>query len=124
MKHDPYEWSLQYMPKRRGWGHKVYRDLVSGKVSIADWSGGTPSTTEDGPLWVPFGAICEAQCANNRLHYHVPLIGRHGKIAATFTEIGTIAALVECNDCKLTLDAELKRAVGLAAYIATGDVER
>lgn len=33
-------------------GHKLFRDNLSGKISVCDDSGRVPDLTDDGPLWV------------------------------------------------------------------------
>lgn len=51
------QWTLVYRPPVQGEGHLVFIDPL-GRVSLADWSGESPDTTDDGPLIVqPNGTV-------------------------------------------------------------------
>jgi len=44
-----HQWTLLRKVAR---GHKFYRDEVSGKMAVADYSGRFPHETDDGTLWL------------------------------------------------------------------------
>jgi hypothetical protein len=54
------KWEQVPVPGRTKDSHTLWRETQTGRYSFADQSGGNPSRTDDGPLFVIPGSICEA----------------------------------------------------------------
>lgn len=64
-------WKFLFQAPR---GHKYFRDMVSGRIAVADDSGTTPDTTEDGILWLDNSRDIVAGEDAGRFYATVPVL--------------------------------------------------
>jgi len=65
------KWKFLFRAPR---GHKYFRDEVSGRIAVADDSGETPATTEDGILWLDDSRPLVASEDDRHLYVMVPVL--------------------------------------------------
>lgn len=98
-------WTCIHRPKARMQGHFIFRRKSDGAVSIADWSGPTPDTTDDGPLIVKPGTIVTVEYGKYGLSYSVPVWcerdEREGRVALVTL---TMRALSKAEGLRLKVD--------------------
>lgn len=61
----------KYVFGKRGEDQRLW--VEDGKVFVYDWSGDSPTTTDDGPLEVKPGTVCTLQLWSNSVDVSVPV---------------------------------------------------
>ena len=97
------EWTLyKWLPS----GHRMFRTPDDPRLAIADRSGPTPDTTEDGVLWLdPTREIC---LSDTSFGWLAPLLDPDGRRCGTPVDSATAALL--SAECHMTLRTERHRA--------------
>jgi hypothetical protein len=68
-------WETVYRSLIANDGHKIFLRPADGAISLCDWSGATPGTTDDGPLIVAPNAECTGDWlgTGGGFFFHVPV---------------------------------------------------
>lgn len=76
-------------------GHRLFRVGTSEQYALADDSGRTPATTDDGVLLLDFDRPLEVDrnVFENKEYMHIPLYDLHGTRSTTITNAATLILL-------------------------------
>lgn len=98
--------------------HRVWR-YADGRVSIYDYSGNRPENTEDGPLIIEPGTVCEAYKWQGHILVRVPVTSSSG--SSCHVDIPVFDLLMKLvPGLKVQADAivdELKLLLSLASHV-------
>lgn len=105
-------WTRLFTPPRNGDGHKVSRRVADGAISLHDWSGNNPYTTDDGPLIVAPGTIVTVTVCRGDVVYIVPAhCERSDDAGKVWTTQATMDALVKAlPSIRVEYDDHFRRA--------------
>jgi len=85
-------YELIHSPQRQD-GHRVFRESPTQRIVLGDFSGPTPSTTEDGPLYPDFTRpALEIQTARGFV-YLLPVLCERGGLYHTPTSAETVRVI-------------------------------
>jgi hypothetical protein len=110
-------YQLLFRPRRASEGHKVFREVETGRIAMADWSGFAPDETDDGPLYVQRGQEIQLELSKYGPVVVVPVKCRDGSDAKTWTNSETAEALRQYAEVRITRGEQLRAITALATRL-------